>query len=253
MPPLFAPTPARQAVLDAVELLAGAERPAIVAGRGAVLAHAGPALEELGQRLGAILATSAPANGLFAGLPYALGISGGFASPLAQELLPQADVVVIAGASANQWTTRHGKLIGPEARVIQIDTEPRAIGRNRPADVALLCDARAAAVALNGALAPRTAQRTGFRTPELAEQIAARRWQHEPYEDASTEQFIDPRTLSIELNRLLPPARAVVVDSGHFMGYPSMYLDVPDAESWVFVNGFQAVGLALGAGIGAAI
>ena len=30
-------------------------------------------------------------------------------------------------------------------------------------------------------------------------------------------------------------------------------LDVPDAESWVFMNGFQAVGLALGAGIGASV
>ena len=40
------------------------------------------------RQTGAILATSAPANGLFAGLPYALGISGGFASPFAAELLP---------------------------------------------------------------------------------------------------------------------------------------------------------------------
>jgi thiamine pyrophosphate-dependent acetolactate synthase large subunit-like protein len=253
MPALSAPEPPRQAVAEAAELLAAAERPAIIAGRGAVLAGAGPALEELGQRVGAILATSAPANGLFAGLPFALGISGGFASPLAQELLPQADVVVIAGAGANHWTTRHGKLIAPGAKVIQIDVEPRAIARNRPADVALVGDARAAAVALGAAVASRSDQRTGFRTPELAASIAARRWEHEPFADASTDEFLDPRTLSIALNRLLPTNRSVVVDSGHFMGYPSMYLDVPDAESWVFVNGFQAVGLALGAGIGASI
>ena len=53
--------------------------------------------------------------------------------------------------------------------------------------------------------------------------------------------------------RLLPADRAVAVDSGHFLGYPSMFLDVPDARSWLFANGFQAVGLGLGNAIGAAI
>jgi thiamine pyrophosphate-dependent acetolactate synthase large subunit-like protein len=241
--------PAPHDVIAAAELLRQAARPAIIAGRGAVLAQAGPALEELGARIGAILATSAPANGLFAGLPYALGISGGFASPHAQELLPQADVVLVAGASANHWTTRHGKLIDQRAKVIQIDTEARAISRNWPADVALIADVAQAAGALTQAIGPST----GWRTPELAQAIASRRWTSDPYEDASTDEFIDPRTLTIVLNRLLPRNRAVVVDSGHFMGYPSMYLDVPDAESWVFMNGFQAVGLGLGAGIGASI
>ena len=78
------------------------------------------------------------------------------------------------------------------------------------------------------------------------QQIASRRWRDEPYEDASTDEWIDPRTLSIALNRALPANRAVAVDSGHFLGYPSMFLDVPDARAWVFPNGFQAVGLGLG-------
>jgi thiamine pyrophosphate-dependent acetolactate synthase large subunit-like protein len=79
-------------------VLQQATSPAIIAGRGAVLANAGDEPERLGARIGAILATCAPANGLFHGLPYALGISGGFASPFAATLLPQADVVLVFGA-----------------------------------------------------------------------------------------------------------------------------------------------------------
>ena len=45
----------------------------------------------------------------------------------------------------------------------------------------------------------------------------------------------------------------MAVDSGHFQGYPSMYLAVPDARGFVFPNAFQAVGLGLGAAIGAAV
>jgi thiamine pyrophosphate-dependent acetolactate synthase large subunit-like protein len=253
LPRLPEAAPAPEAVRNAADLLATAKRPAIIAGRGAVLAGAGPELERLGERIGAVLATSAPANGLFAGLPYALGISGGFASPFAASLLSRADVVLVAGASVNHWTTKHGALIAPGAKVIQVDVEPRAIGRNRPADLAILGDARAASQALNEELARRGHTGEGFRTADTAAQIAAGRWRHEPYEDASTDEWIDPRTASIALNELLPATRAVAVDSGHFLGYPAMYLDVADARAWVFPNGFQAVGLGLGNAIGAAI
>jgi thiamine pyrophosphate-dependent acetolactate synthase large subunit-like protein len=252
-PDLPSPEPSMRAVMEVAEHIARAERPAIIAGRGAVLADAGAELEALGERIGAVLATSAPANGLFTGLPYALGIAGGFASPFAAELLPQADLVIVAGASVNHWTTRHGALIDEDATVIQIDVEPRAIARNRPVDHALVGDVHATTLALLEELAAQEHRNTGFRTEALAAKIAARRWRDEPYEDASTDEFVDPRTLSIALDERLPRDRAVAVDSGHFLGYPSMYLDVPDARAWIFPNGFQAVGLGLGNAIGAAI
>jgi thiamine pyrophosphate-dependent acetolactate synthase large subunit-like protein len=253
MPALSTPEPARGAIDQAIDIIIKAKRPAIIAGRGAVLAGAGAELERLGETIGAVLATSAPANGLFARLSYALGISGGFASPFAAQILPQADVVLVFGASVNHWTTKHGAMIGPGARVIQIDVEPRAIGRNRAADLAIIADAKAAAHALTNELSNRNHTNQGFRTPELARDIAENTWRHDPYEDASTDEWIDPRTMSIALNELLPRDRAVAVDSGHFLGYPSMFLDVPDARSWLFPNGFQAVGLGLGNAIGAAI
>ena len=253
VPPTLAPEPPPVSIAAVADLLSEARRTAIIAGRGAVLAGAGDELERLGALIGAVLATSAPANGLFAGRPYSLGISGGFASPLAAEILPQADVVIVAGASVNHWTTKHGALIAKDARVVQIDTEARAIGRNRPVDIPVLGDVRATAALLSDELKRRGHFRAGFRTTPLAEQIAARRWRDEPYEDASTKQWIDPRTLTIEIDRLLPSERAVAVDSGHFLGYPSMYIDVPDAQAWIFPNGFQAVGLGLGNAIGAAV
>jgi thiamine pyrophosphate-dependent acetolactate synthase large subunit-like protein len=245
--------PSREAVSAVADLLQGAQRPAIIAGRGAVVSEARDELERLGQLTGAVLATSAPANGLFAGLPFALGISGGFAAPFAQQLLPQADVVVVVGASYNRWTTHQGMLVGPHVRLAQIDIEARAIGRNRPADLAILGDAAASAQALADELERRGHHSTGFRTSELAAEIAGHNWYDDPYEDTQTAEHIDPRTLSRALNDLLPQEKAVAVDSGHFLGYPAMFLTVPDARAWVFPNGFQAVGLGLGNAIGAAV
>ncbi len=253
LPDLPTPDPPAQAIHDVADLLANAQRPVIIAGRGAVLAGARDELERLGALSGALLATSAPANGLFAGLPYALGISGGFASPFAARLLPEADVVLIAGASANHWTTRHGQLISDTARVAQIDVEARAFGLHRTADVIVLGDAAAAAGLLADELARRGHRAAGWRTPEMASDIAANGWRDDPYEDASTDEWIDPRTLSMAVEDRLPADKAVAVDSGHFLGYPAMFLSVPDARAWVFPNGFQSVGLGLGNAIGAAI
>ncbi len=253
LPPLATPDPSPQSVAAVADALQRAQRPVIIAGRGAVLAEARDALERLAARTGALLATTAPAHGLFTGLPYGLGIAGGFASPFAAQRLAEADLVLAAGASLNMWTTRHGALIGAEATVAQIDIEARAFGRHRPADLTVLGDAAAAALRLDAELEGRGHQAAGWRTPEMAKEIATRRWADDPYQDAGTEEWIDPRTFSLELERRLPADKAVAVDSGHFLGYPSMFLSVPDARAWVFPNGFQSVGLGLGNAIGAAI
>ena len=68
-----------------------------------------------------MLATSAPANGLFRGDPFDVGIAGGFSSPFATRFLAESDVIVAFGAALNQWTTRHGTLVGPRTRVVQVD------------------------------------------------------------------------------------------------------------------------------------
>jgi acetolactate synthase I/II/III large subunit len=74
-----------------------------------------------------------------------------------------------------------------------------------------------------------------------------------PYEDESTSDRIDPRTLSIALDDLLPAERLVSVDSGNFMGYPSMFLSVPDADGFCFTQAYQSIGLGLASAIGSAI
>jgi thiamine pyrophosphate-dependent acetolactate synthase large subunit-like protein len=247
------PAPAADAVARAADLLAAARRPAIIAGRGAVLAGAGAAIEALADRTGALLATSAMANGLFAGLPYALGISGGFATPLAAELLAESDVVVALGAGLNGWTTRHGALLAAGVRLIQVDVDAAAIGAHQPAEVGLIGDAALAAGALLAELEARGHRATGRRTAPIADAIAARRWRDEPYDDTAPPGTIDPRTLAIALDDLLPGDRAVAVDSGAFTGWPSMYLRVADPRAWLFCNAFQSVGLGLGNALGAAV
>jgi thiamine pyrophosphate-dependent acetolactate synthase large subunit-like protein len=252
--PALRPTrPSAAAVTEAVDALLRAERPLIIAGRGARESAAGPLLVELADELGSLLATSAVGNGLFAGNPWSLGISGGFASPGAAKLIGEADVVLGAGVSLNMWTTRHGKLLHPQATVIQVDHDPDAIGAHHRVDLAVVGDVAESTRALLDEVRHRSATRSTWRCPELAERIASAIWQTTPFDDAGTATRIDPRVLSLALDRLLPDERNLAIDSGHFMGYPAMYLRVPDDRAFIFTQAFQAVGLGLASAIGTAI
>ncbi|MEU7876605.1 thiamine pyrophosphate-binding protein [Microbispora bryophytorum] len=237
-------------------MLAEAERPVFVAGRGARGARR--ELEALGERVGALFATSAVAKGHFHGSPWDLDVSGGFATPLAAELIRGADLVVGWGCSFTMWTTRHGALIAPETRVVQVDLDPDALGVHREIDLGVVGDvretARAVAALLGEPGAGDEAGTRGYRAPEIAGRIAREgRWRDVPYEDLSTEGRIDPRTLTIGLDDLLPQERLVAVDSGNFMGYPSMFLTVPDGGAFCFTQAYQSIGLGLATAIGAAV
>ncbi len=95
---------------------------------------------------------------------------------------------------------------------------------------------------------------TGYRSDALHDRLAAQiRWRDVPFTDESDGQRIDPRTLTIALDDLLPAQRIVAIDSGNFMGYPSMFLSVPDADGFCFTQAYQSIGLGLSSAIGAAI
>jgi thiamine pyrophosphate-dependent acetolactate synthase large subunit-like protein len=241
--------PAPEAVAELSGMLAAAERPVFVAGRGA--RAAGQELARLADAAGALLATSAVANGLFAGEPWSLGISGGFASPLAAELIAAADLVVGWGCALNQWTTRHGRLLGPTTRIVQVDDESAALGAHRLVHLGVLGDCALTARDVLAALGPA---RTGYRLDGVRERIAREvRWRDVPFADESTSDRIDPRTLSRLLDDVLPAERIVSVDSGNFMGYPSAYLAVPDEYGFCFTQAYQSIGLGLATATGAAL
>ncbi|MGH3404763.1 MAG: thiamine pyrophosphate-binding protein, partial [Streptosporangiaceae bacterium] len=245
--------PSPDAAAELARALASAGRPVFIAGRGARVAGARRDLEILADACGALLATSAAAKGLFRGSQWDLDVSGGFASPLAAELIQGADLVVGWGSSLNMWTLRHGALIGPGATVAQVDTDAGAIGAHQRVSLGVTGDVSATAQAVTGLL-PAAEDTGGYRSAALAERIAREvRWRDVPFTDESDGQRIDPRTLTIALDDLLPAERVVAVDSGNFMGYPSMYLSVPDADGFTFTQAYQSVGLGLSSAIGSAI
>jgi thiamine pyrophosphate-dependent acetolactate synthase large subunit-like protein len=241
-----------EAIEEVATLIASASRPVVLAGRGAIIADASAALEALADRAGALLATTAVAKDMFRGHPYSIGFAGGFALDLARQLLPQADLVLAFGASLNKWTLASGRMLDASAVVVQCDVDPAAFGEHRTVDCCLLGDARLTADALVRELDRRDIKPAGFRTRDVARQIAA----NDPaagFYDASTASRLDPRTLMVELDRRLPHPRALVTDAGHHQGFPARYINVDRDRGFVMPVAFQSVGLGLAEAIGAAV
>lgn len=243
-------TASTEALTCLLRVLEDAERPMFVGGRGARDASA--VLRELADRCGAALVTSAVARGLFAGDRWYADTMGGFGTPLSQELLRSADVVVAWGASLNRWTTIDGDLLESARTVVQVDDVPTAVGLHHPVDLGIVGDVAMVAHAVLDAWSEPV--RSGLRTPELAVRIAGEgSWRDLDHVDISGPDTIDPRTLTKALDPLLPEKRVVATDAGNFSGWPAMILSVPDAESYCLPLGFQCVGLGVAAGVGLAL
>jgi thiamine pyrophosphate-dependent acetolactate synthase large subunit-like protein len=240
------------AVADLLEARGAALRPVILAGRGAVRGEARAALEKLGERIGALMATTLLARSMFKDSEYNIGICGAFSTSVAWKLLAQCDVILAFGASLNHLQTFGGEL-SPEATVVQFDIDPDSFGRFTQVDFAVRGDAHEAASVLIDELAKREFDSVGYRTSGVASEIASFDCRSTFVDTSGADAGLDPRTLLLELDRLLPSDRTHVVDAGHHMASQAQFLSVPDPQGWVWPLDFSSIGSGLAVAIGAAL
>jgi len=237
-----------------VDKITRSSRPLILAGRGAVTAGAKKQLTALGDRIGALFATTVRSHGIFSGSPWSLGISGGFSSPAAQELIPQSDLVLVFGAGLTRWTTREGKMFSHDACIVQIDNNRGRLGQRHPVHFPIFADAACAAESLLSELENRgVSTSAGWRSGAIERSIAEGDGLNATYVEASGDDFLDPRTVSRAINDIVPKDRIVVTDAGHFAGWVPQYLKIQGENSWCMPLSFQSIGLGLPAAIGASV
>lgn len=250
------PTPQRPmpdpALVDRlVGMIAEAEKPIIIAGRGAKLSGAHAAIAALAEASGALLATSLLGKGMFEGNPYALDIAGAYASDFSRECFAESDLVIGVGVGLGSYTTESGYLY-PGAQTVQIDINPRGLWQGlRTADLHIRADARAGVEAVTAALKARGVARTGFRTAELARKIAED--QPDRKEFAIASGTVDPRKAMLELDAAVPKDWDVVIGGGHYFGIAMTHLRGRAAERYHVVSDFGAIGNGLPAAIGVAM
>lgn len=206
-----------QDLAAAAQLLREARRPLIVAGGGVVASGAAPAVRELAQRLHAPVMPTQMALGVVpSDSAHFIGHGGIISGTACLAAMRQADVVLAVGCRFSSWLwDEHGPLVRGEQQLININTDPSALGHPARHAVAMLADAHEALTALLPLLPllPTSAADPGWlatlRDTRHAHEVTLKGLVGAP------DGPMHPAELALAIGRALPADAMVVLDGGH--------------------------------------
>ncbi len=257
------------ALEEAAKLLASAKFPVILAGGGVIMGEGTREAVALAELLHAPVAASYLHNDSFpASHPLWAGPLGYQGSKAAMTLISKADVVLALGTRLGPFGTlpQYGmEYWPPNAKIIQIDADPRMLGLVKPISVGIAGDARAAAGALVAKLIGRTLacqQNRSERDATIKAEKAAwetelGRWTHEtdPYsmEIARGSKHMHPREMLRALERAMPKGAMVSTDIGNICSVSNSYLRFDEPRSMLAAMSFGNCGYAFPVACGAKV
>ena len=247
MAPSDRPMAAPSSVTAAVELLAQARRPVILAGNGVTRSGAARELVTLAEQLRVPVVTTL--NGLAtisSDHPLYGGVVGDYGADFANKILLRADVVLVAGSSLGSMTTRNWSLIPADTRIIQVDIDGAEIGRNFECAVPLVGDTGAVIGQLTDAAT------AGLGPAEWVAEVAGIRagWraQVEPNETSSAVP-VRPERLFAMIGAEMAADGIVVGDTGHVGAWSARHLRLTGGQSIVRAAGSLGWGLPASLGV----
>jgi acetolactate synthase I/II/III large subunit len=222
--------PAARDVTQVADALLAASSPVIIAGNGVHAARAWTELAELADLMAIPVATTATGKSAMAEVhPQALGVFGNWGQAVANEVVSNADAVLVVGSRLAPTDTcfENPELLDADRQtIVQIDVEPLNVGRHYPVKGAIVADARDALAALVAELKPRvtpTCRDAGRRrTAHLAELKTLHRFFAEP-EQRAEDVPLRPERVITELGRRLGGRALVTMDAGANRLYMTHY------------------------------
>lgn len=249
------PYPDPSELSRAARLLAGARRPVIIAGGGALRARCSAGLVRLAERVGAAVVTTMAGKSAF---PedhqlYAWH-AGSKGTAVGNALTASADILLSIGCRfADETTSSYRRGVSfslPPTRLIQVDLDPAEVGKNYPVEVGLIGEASAVVSALLDELGPAPSD---WRELPYVHEIAQRRetWLSEL--SAAAGAGLDPVTISgvlREVRTALPRQAYLVTSSGHSQAQTLQEFPCYEPGTLVTTGGFSTMGFSLPAALG---
>ena len=241
-------------VKQAVELLASARRPLIMAGGGIVSSHACAELTELAEKLDAPVVTTLMGKGAMrCSNPHNLGPVGMHGSKYANLAVTECDLLLAVGARFSDRVTGKVDEFAPHAKVIHIDIDPAEIGKIIDPDVPIVGDARGILASINERLDKLGVSGVGSewfsRVREWRE-----RWPLYASDFADYPDKIAPEVLLSKLSdKLDPEASVVTTEVGQHQMWAHQNIHREHARTFLSSGGLGTMGFGFPAAIGAKI
>ncbi len=227
--PAYRPEPAPASVTRALEVIAAAERPVIVAGGGVRTSRANAELVALAEKLNVPVATSMNGKEVIPGdHPLSLGVVGTYSRRCANELVSEADLVFFIGTQTGGMTTHFWRVPKIGTPAVQLDIDPEELGRNYPLAASVLGDAK---ISLQKMLAAAdTAPERAAWAERVREVVGAWREEFTPLLESDATPM-RPERVCKTLGERLPPDAIVLADTGHSGMWTGGYLDLKSPET----------------------
>jgi acetolactate synthase-1/2/3 large subunit/sulfoacetaldehyde acetyltransferase len=251
--PTHPPPPHPQAIGDAVRWLQRAERPLLLVGGGVTWAGAGELVVRLSTQQSLPMVTAYGRNDAVPnGHPLYIGPLGRAGSPEAAAACRRADLLLVVGSRLGQFTSFYDdRYIQSGTPIVQIDIDPRDIGRHYPVTVGIQADAGLALAALLDALGSETAPKTREAWRREAEALRAQRQARLAGEARLDARPIKPQRVYAELRRVLAPDTIITLDAGAAPAYGYDRLHFSQPRTFLTPLDLGGLGFALPVALGA--
>ena len=245
--------PHPEAIRQAVRLIGQARRPLLLVGGGVSWAEASEAVVRLSERAAMPMITAYGRNDAVPNAhPLYVGPLGRAGAPEAAAICRRADLIVAVGSRLAHFTTHFDdRYIAAGTAIVQIDVDPRDIGRHYPVAVGIQADARMTCEALLQAL-PR--EGAGPAAPEWRTEAEAHRARRQARlaEEATLDATpLKPQRVYAELRRALPPETIVALDAGAAPAYGYDRLQFTRARTFLTPLDLGGLGFAFPEALGA--
>jgi len=244
-------TPAEdRLVKEAAVWIESAEKPLIVAGRGANVSGAGEAIYKLAALCDIPVATSPDGKTVIDETdPLWAGVIGGYGMDCANKAARAADLVIFVGTQASDQTTCDWTAPDMATKVVQIDIEGSELGKNYPNSVGLLGDARTVVDQLSGAVREKKRPQWRKQVEALVQHTLSRQ---EKNTDASATP-IRTEYLCKVMSEVLPDNAVLVSDTGWSTVWPATMIRMKKNQRYLRAAGTMGWGFpaSLGAKCGA--
>ncbi|MBS1876737.1 MAG: thiamine pyrophosphate-binding protein [Acidobacteria bacterium] len=243
------PMPSARDLEAAVGLLAAASHPGVFVGWGAV--DVADSVAAIAEMLGAPVSTTLQGLSAFpASHPLHAGM--GFsraAAPAAEQAFEDCDCLLAIGTAFGEIPTGSYGCSVP-VDLIHIDISRQAIGRNYPAKVAIVGDARAVAPALRERLEGRKLD-CAARRGEMEMRIAVAKQAYREEWRAFQTEAVNPALFFEQLRNALDDRDIVTVDDGNHTFLAAELFEVREPRTFISPTDFNCMGYAIPAAIGA--
>ncbi|MDH6704919.1 acetolactate synthase-1/2/3 large subunit [Kitasatospora sp. MAA19] len=244
--------PHAKQIREAAKLLVGAKRPVLYVGGGVIKAQATAELRILAELTGAPVVTTLMALGAFPDShPQHLGMPGMHGTVPAVTALQKADLLFTLGARFDDRVTGKLDSFAPYAKVVHADIDPAEIGKNRPADVPIVGDAREVLADL--IVAVQAEFDAGHKSDYAEWWEKLDEWKRTyplGYEPAPGGQ-LSPQQVIERIGRLVGPEAVYAAGVGQHQMWSSQFIQFEKPGTWLNSGGAGTMGYAVPAAMGA--